>query len=116
MTLRKKNLKILKKNYIYDESMEHDSCGVGLVASTEGIKSRKVVEQGIEALKEVAGALVETINLLAGGIRSGMGYLGAQNLTELKANARYVRVTPAGQKESSPHDVIEVKNSERSRS
>ena len=53
MTLRKKNLKILKKNYIYDESMEHDSCGVGLVASTEGIKSRKVVEQGIEALKAV---------------------------------------------------------------
>ena len=50
MTLRKKNLKILKKNYIYDESMEHDSCGVGLVASTEGIKSRKVVEQGIEAV------------------------------------------------------------------
>ena len=44
MTLRKKNLKILKKNYIYDESMEHDSCGVGLVVSTEGIKSRKVVE------------------------------------------------------------------------
>ena len=53
MNLRKKNLQILKKNFIYDESMEHDSCGVGLVASTEGIKSRKVVEQGIEALKAV---------------------------------------------------------------
>jgi len=53
MNLRKKNLQTLKKNFIYDESMEHDSCGVGLVASTEGIKSRKVVEQGIEALKAV---------------------------------------------------------------
>ena len=53
MNLRKRNLQILKKNFIYDESMEHDSCGVGLVASTEGIKSRKVVEQGIEALKAV---------------------------------------------------------------
>ena len=53
MSLRKKNLKILKENFIYNESMEHDSCGVGLVASTEGIKSRKVVAQGIEALKAV---------------------------------------------------------------
>ncbi len=53
MKLRKKNLKLLKKNHIYEDSMEHDSCGVGLVASTEGLKSRKVVEQGIEALKAV---------------------------------------------------------------
>jgi IMP dehydrogenase len=67
-------------------------------------------------LKEVAGDVTETVNLLAGGIRSGMGYLGAKNLTELKSNARFVRVTPAGQRESAPHDVIEIKNSEFSRS
>jgi len=42
--------------------------------------------------------------------------LGAKNLTELKNNARFVRVTPAGQRESAPHDVIEIKNSEFSRS
>ncbi len=53
MKLRIKNLNILKKNHIYNDAMEHDSCGVGLVASTEGLKSRKVVEQGIEALKAV---------------------------------------------------------------
>ena len=53
MNRRTKNLKILKENSIYNETMEHDSCGVGLVASTEGLKSRKVVEQGIEALKAV---------------------------------------------------------------
>ena len=47
----KKNLEILKKNYVYSEEMEHDACGVGLIASTEGKKSRKVVEYGIEALK-----------------------------------------------------------------
>ena len=49
----KKNLELLKKNYIYSEEMEHDSCGVGLIASTEGKKSRKIVEYGIEALKAV---------------------------------------------------------------
>ncbi len=53
MKLRNKNLKILKSNYVYTEEMEHDACGVGLVASTEGLKSRKVVEYGIDALKAV---------------------------------------------------------------
>ena len=51
--LREKNLKKLKENHIYHENMEHDACGVGLVVSTEGKKSRKVVEAGIEALKAV---------------------------------------------------------------
>ena len=51
--IREKNLNLLKKNNVYSESQEHDACGVGLVASTEGKKSRKVVEYGIEALKAV---------------------------------------------------------------
>ena len=51
--LRKKNLDLLKKSGVYHESMEHDACGVGLVASTDGKKSRKVVEYGIEALKAI---------------------------------------------------------------
>ena len=51
--LRKKNLDLLKKSGVYHESMEHDACGVGLVASTDGKKSRKVVEYGIQALKAV---------------------------------------------------------------
>ena len=38
-----------------------------------------------------------------------MGYLGARTLAELRQRARYIRVTPAGQRESAPHDVIEVK-------
>ena len=53
MNIYKKNLKWLKQNSVYNESMEHDACGVGLVASTEGVKSRKVVEYGIQALKAV---------------------------------------------------------------
>jgi len=49
----KKNLKILQDAHIYSKEMEHDACGVGLIASTEGKKSRKVVEYGISALKAV---------------------------------------------------------------
>jgi glutamate synthase (NADPH/NADH) large chain len=53
MNLYKKNLKKLTETDAYYPSLEHDACGVGLVASTEGKKSRKIVEFGIQALKAV---------------------------------------------------------------
>ncbi|MBC2603517.1 IMP dehydrogenase [Puniceicoccus vermicola] len=71
--------------------------------------NRKVASEGIEALKEISGSVEEVISGLAGGLRSGMGYLGAKDLDALKENALYVRVSPAGQREASPHDVIVVK-------
>ena len=49
----KKNLDLLVKNHVYSKEMEHDACGVGVIASTEGKKSRAIVEYGIEALKAV---------------------------------------------------------------
>ena len=49
----KKNLDLLEKNHVYSTEMEHDACGVGVIASTEGRKSREIVEYGIEALKAV---------------------------------------------------------------
>ena len=48
-----KNKELLSKNHSYDPSMEHDACGVGLVATTDGKKSRKIVSYGIEALKAI---------------------------------------------------------------
>jgi IMP dehydrogenase len=44
-------------------------------------------------------------------MQSGLGYLGARTLSELRQKARYIRVTPAGHRESAPHDIIEVKAS-----
>jgi IMP dehydrogenase len=70
--------------------------------------SRKLTAEGIEALKEISGSVDNVLTDLIGGIQSGMGYLGAKNLGELRAKARYVRVSAAGQKEAAPHDVIEV--------
>ena len=49
----KKNIELLQNKNVYSKEMEHDACGVGLVASTQGKKSREVVEYGIEALKAV---------------------------------------------------------------
>ncbi len=72
-------------------------------------QTRKMTAEGIEALKEVSGSVDDVLTNLVGGLRSGMGYLGAADLPALRQNARYIRVSPAGQKESSPHDVIEIK-------
>lgn len=71
--------------------------------------ARKAAAEGVEALKEVSGSLEDLLRELAGGIQSGMGYLGASCLTELRTRARYIKITAAGQRESGVHDVIEVK-------
>jgi len=71
--------------------------------------ARKVAAEGVEALKEVSASIDTVLMQMVGGIQSGMGYLGAPDLKELRAKARFTRVTPAGQRESAPHDVIEVK-------
>ncbi len=70
---------------------------------------RKVAAEGIEALKELSGPLDKVLSEYIGGIQSGMGYLGAPTLSDLKRRARFMRVSAAGQKESSTHDVLEVK-------
>ena len=70
--------------------------------------TRKLAAEGIEALKEVSGSVDDVLATLIGGVQSGMGYLGASTLAELRAKARFTRVSPAGQKEAAPHDVLEV--------
>ncbi|MFV0338614.1 MAG: IMP dehydrogenase, partial [Chthoniobacterales bacterium] len=71
----------------------------------------KAAPEGIEALKESVGPLDSVLRELIGGIQSGMGYLGAGNLQALREKAHYIRVSPAGQKEAAPHDIITVKAS-----
>jgi IMP dehydrogenase len=71
--------------------------------------NRKSAAEGIEALKEVSAPVDTVLAQLAGGLQSGMGYLGASNLGELRGHARYTRITSSGLRESAPHDVIEVK-------
>jgi IMP dehydrogenase len=71
--------------------------------------ARKVAPEGVEALKEMSGSVDRVLTQLIGGIQSGMGYLGAANLAQLRAKARYIRVSPAGQREAGAHDVVELK-------
>jgi IMP dehydrogenase len=71
--------------------------------------ARKVAPEGVEALKELTGSVDRVLAQLIGGIQSGMGYLGAANLAQLREQARFIRVSPAGQREAAPHDVMELK-------
>lgn len=71
--------------------------------------TQKVAPEGVEALKELSPSVDRILAQLIGGIQSGMGYLGAANLTELRERARFIRVSPAGMREAAPHDIVEVK-------
>jgi len=66
---------------------------------------QKLVPEGIEGRIPFRGSLADTVYQLMGGLRSGMGYVGAANLEELREKARFVRITAAGLRESHPHDV-----------
>jgi IMP dehydrogenase len=67
-----------------------------------------VVPEGVEAVVPYRGSLAEVLYQQVGGLRSGMSYLNARTLDELRCNARFVRMTDAGRSESEPHDLTYV--------
>jgi len=69
----------------------------------------KLVPEGIEGRIPYRGSLTSNIHQLLGGLRSGMGYVGAGNLESLRERARFVRLSSAGLQESHVHDVIITK-------
>ena len=82
-------------------NITHETCN--------GSPGGKLVPEGIVCRVPYRGLLSESVYQLAGGIRAGMGYLGAADLKELVDKARFVRITSAGLKESHVHDVIITK-------
>ncbi|MFO0724789.1 MAG: IMP dehydrogenase [Myxococcota bacterium] len=76
-----------------------------------GVEAQKLVPEGIEGRVPFKGPLEDTVGQLVGGLRSGMGYVGAKNLLELHEKARFVQISSAGLKESHVHDVVITKES-----
>jgi IMP dehydrogenase len=72
---------------------------------------QKLVPEGIAARVPYKGTLSEVIYQMTGGLRAGMGYVGAKNISILKKDSRFVRVTSSGVVESHPHDVSITKES-----
>jgi IMP dehydrogenase len=69
----------------------------------------KLVPEGIEGRVAAKGPLADLVYQLVGGLRSGMGYVGARSISELQTKARFLRVSVAGLRESHVHDVIITK-------
>lgn len=81
------------------------SAGSGDRYGQEGRARKKMVPEGIEGCVPYRGPLADQIYQLVGGLRSGMGYTGADDLAALRARARFIRITNAGLSESHVHDV-----------
>lgn len=71
----------------------------------------KFVPEGIEGKVPYRGSLSSIIYQLIGGLKSGMGYVGAKNLKALREKAKFIRISPSGLKESHVHDVTITKES-----
>lgn len=87
-------MKLGSRDRYFQDSVDHDD---------------KLVPEGIEGKVPYKGALSSIIHQLIGGVKSGMGYLGAQTIPDLQEKAQFVKVSMAGLKESHVHDVIITK-------
>ncbi len=75
----------------------------------EGASEDKLVPEGIEGMVPHKGPISGVIYQMVGGIRAGMGYVGAPDIDALHSNSKFVQVTSASMKESHPHDVVITK-------
>jgi len=73
------------------------------------VEAAKLVPEGIEGRVPYRGSLTSNVHQMVGGLRSGMGYLGAADLAELRQKARFVRISHASLQESHVHDVVITK-------
>ena len=71
-----------------------------------GTADEKLVPEGIEGRVPHRGSLAQILHQLVGGLRSGMGYTGSKTIKDLRSNAKFIRSTSQGLRESHVHDVI----------
>jgi len=86
-----------KKSYSKDRYMQDDV-----------LAEDKLVPEGIEGKVAYRGPVSYVVHQLVGGLRSGMGYAGAENIAALQKRGRLIQITSAGLQESHPHDVLDV--------
>ena len=99
---------------------------VGAMSQTYGSSDRyfqnsengqdKLVPEGIEGRVAYKGSVITIINQMVGGLRSAMGYTGCATISEMRTKPQFVKITPAGMKESHVHDVAITKEAPNYRS
>lgn len=85
------------KSYSKDRYMQDDV-----------LSEDKLVPEGIEGKVAYRGPVADVVHQLVGGLRSGMGYAGAEDISALQKRGRLIQITSAGLQESHPHDVFDV--------
>lgn len=73
-------------------------------------EAKKLVPEGVEGIVVYKGAVENVLFQLAGGLRAGMGYLGAKDIKDLWKKAKFIKITDASLKESHPHDIYITKD------
>ncbi len=86
-----------KKSFSKDRYMQDDV-----------LAEDKLVPEGIEGKVAYRGPVAQVVHQLVGGLRSGMGYAGAEDIAALQKRGRLIQITAAGLQESHPHDVLDV--------
>ena len=71
---------------------------------------KEVVPEGVVGYVDYAGPLINIVGQLVGGLRQGLGYCGAKDITELHKKAEFVKITAAGLRESHPHSLKKIQN------
>ena len=78
--------------------------------------NQKLVPEGVEGMVPYKGTISTTIHQLLGGLRSGMGYIGAEDLSTLKSKAKFIKMSVAGLREAHVHDITVTKEAPNYRS
>jgi IMP dehydrogenase len=98
------------ERYAQGSGKDGDASTGMLEEENEGTRSAnrlaKLVPEGIEGRVPYRGHLAAMVHQLVGGLRSGMGYVGCQTITELQEKAKFIRISGAGLRESHVHDVV----------
>lgn len=104
-----------KKTYLFKSYRGMGSIGAmtqGASIKSEGefhgkdYKDRVLVAEGVEGFVPVKGGVKDLVDQAIGGVKSGLYYIGAENLEELRSNAKFTKITQASLTESHPHDVL----------
>jgi IMP dehydrogenase len=99
---------VYQKNRV-NGSLAAKKSGSAALYGQEKNPTQKLAAQGNDAMKEVVVTVYRVQSHLICGIQTGMGYLRASNLEQLRTTARFIRVSGAGMTEASPHAVVELK-------
>lgn len=95
--------------YFQDSAEAEPETIAASLSGENGGSLSKLVPEGIEGMVAFKGSLAGLVHQLTGGLRSGMGLTGCKNIEELRTNAKFIRISAAGLKESHAHDVVVTK-------